>query len=267
MKQLLFIILCLLATALAVKAQNQMKVSYSGTQYWSNGKLYAKEWVSVANGNLRLRSERPDEQTGQTTITIFRQDSAKFYMLKPANKTAMVLPMSQIQGGMNSMLGLDIEVSRTRKTELLGREMIEGFDCGHYLSTGTSTLTTGTESSGCYEYWLHEPLGVTMQHKEGCGYMPPITLKNFQQGTQPDHLFEIPKDYKVITLPAGGLLEMMTGNSREQNQHDAENLQNEANKQMQDLNRQLENIGNDPNKSDEHKAQDLFKMLEGLNKK
>ena len=104
MKRMLFITLCLFAV-ITVQAQSKLTVSYSGTQYWSNGKLYAKEWVSAADGNLRLRSERPDEQTGETTITIFRQDSAKFYMLKPANKTAMVLPMSQIQGGINSMLG------------------------------------------------------------------------------------------------------------------------------------------------------------------
>ena len=258
--------LCLIVSAVTVQAQSKLTVSYSGTQYWSNGKLYAREWVSAADGNIRLRSERPDEQSGETSIAIFRQDSAKFYMLKPATKTAMVIPMSQIQGGMNSMLGLDVEVSRTSKTELLGRDIIEGYDCGHYLSTSTSTLTTGTEDSGCYEYWLYEPLGVTMQHKEGCGYMSPITLKNFQQGAQPDHLFEIPGDYSVMELPVGGLLEMITGNSREQNQRDADNLKNEVNRQTEDLQKQFEQL-NDPNKTDQEKMMDALKMLEGLNKK
>jgi hypothetical protein len=164
------------------------------------------------------------------------------------------------------MLGLDVEVSRTSKTELLGRETIEGYDCGHYLSTSTSTLTTGTEDSGCYEYWEHEPLGVTMQHKEGCGYMSPITLKNFQQGPQPDHLFEIPRDYSVMELPLGGLMELITGNSREQNQRDADNVKKELNTKSQDLQKQLEQL-NDPNKSDQEKMIDALKMLEGLNKK
>ena len=38
--------------------------------------------------------------------------------------------------------------------------------------------------------------------KIASGYDEPILLTNFQQGTQPAHLFEIPKDYKGATTSA-----------------------------------------------------------------
>lgn len=248
----------------AISTQAQPKVSYSGTHYRSNGKLYSKDWVSVDGGNLRARNESIDEQTGKTKIVIFRQDSAKFYMLNPENKKAMVLPMSQIKGGINSLVGLDVEKSRTTKMELLGTEVIESYECKHFLRTATSTLQNGTEDNSCFEYWLYEPYGVEMQHKEGCGYQPVITLKNFKQGAQPDGLFEIPKGYSVMELPAGGLMEMITGKSKAGNRKDADKAQqgaDEVNKKFDDLKKNTEG------KSETEKIQEALKMLEGTKKK
>jgi hypothetical protein len=260
MKRILFITLSLLAVALTAGAQAQSKVSYSGTHYRSNGKLYSKDWVSVDGGNLRARNESVDEQTGSTRIFIYRQDSAKFYVLNPENKKAMVLPMSQIKGGINSLVGLDVEKSRTKKLELLGTDIIEGYECKHYLSTSTSTLKNGAEDTGCFEYWLYEPLGVQMQHKEDCGFTPVITLKNFQQGAQPDALFEIPKGYSVMELPAGGLLEMMTGKT----EGDIKPAYDKANQDAKSEVDKVNAISNDPNKTQEQKMQDMSKMLEGV---
>jgi hypothetical protein len=261
-----------IATCLAVAmmtAQAQPKVSFSCTQtYQGSGKLYDKEWVSVAGGNLRLRAERIDEKTGEKTITIFRQDSAKFYMLKPETKKAMVLPMSQIKGGINSLVGLDIEKNRTKKLELLGTDEINGYECKHYLSTSISTLKNGTESSGCFEYWLHEPTGVQMAHKEGCGFTAVIEMSTFQQGAQPDALFEIPKGYQVIELPTGGLMEMFTGKSKAENQKDADEFEKKAKQGTDDLNKQFEDLKkNTEGKSDAEKIQEALKMLEGTKKK
>jgi hypothetical protein len=265
------IILACLAAVTSAQAQNansKIKVSYSGTHYRSNGKLYSKDWVSVDGGNLRARNESIDEQTGETRIFIYRQDSAKFYLLNPENKKAMVLPMSQIKGGINSLVGLDVEKSETKKLELLGTDIIEGFECKHYLSTSISTMKNGTENAGCFEYWLYEPLGVQMQHKEGCGYTPVITLKNFKQGPQPDALFEIPKGYQMTELPVGGLMEMFTGKSRAENQKDADQFEQDAKKATDELGKKFEDLQkNSEGKSEAEKIQDALQMLEGLNSK
>lgn len=270
MKQFNFKLMTVLATFafIAISAQAQPKVSYSGTHYRSNGKLYSKDWVSVDGGNLRARNESIDEETGKTRIVIFRQDSAKFYMLNPENKKAMVLPMSQIKGGINSLVGLDVEKSRTKKLELLGTDIIEGYECKHYLSTSTSTLKNGAEDQSCFEYWLYEPFGVQMQHKEGCGFTPVITLKNFQQGAQPDALFEIPKGYSVMELPAGGLMEMLTGKGKGENQKDAGKFQQDAQQKSNEANDKLKKLQeNTEGKSETEKIQEALKMLGGSTKK
>jgi hypothetical protein len=241
-------------------AQAQPKVSYYGQEYKSN-KLYSTNWLSVDGGNLRARIESVDEQTGSTRIFIYRQDSAKFYVLNPENKKAMVLPMSQITGGINSLVGLDIEKSRTTKTELLGTEVIEGFECQHYLQTSVSTMKGGAEDHSCSEYWRYEPFGVDMQHKEGCGFTPVITLKNFKQGTQPDALFEIPKGYQIMTLPTGGLMEMLTGKPKEQNQQDADKAQ----KGLEELGDKMKEIEKNPDKNQQ--MQDMLKLLNESQKK
>ena len=228
--------------------------------------MYSKDWVSSANGNLRMRSENMDETTGETTITIYRQDSAKFYMLKPANKTAVILSMTQLKGGTNSLLGVDIEKSVTKKIEFLGTEIIEGYECKHYLSTGTGTFQNGVQDNGCFEYWVYEPFGVTMQNKEGCGFLPVITMKNFQQGHQPDELFLIPTDYKMMTVPADGLMEMLeksTGKSKTEMKQGVDDANRDAKSQMDKLNE----INSDKNMSEQQKIQENLKMLEGLNKK
>jgi hypothetical protein len=45
-------------------------------------------------------------------------------------------------------------------------------------------------------------------------------IRNIKTGEQPAHLFEIPKDFKGSYLPAGGMLEMFTGKSQEQQIND-----------------------------------------------
>jgi hypothetical protein len=266
MKQILLITLSLMVVAATVQAQP--KVSYSGTHYRSNGKLYSKDWLSVDGGNLRARTESVDEQTGSTRIFLFRQDSAKFYVLNPENKKAIVLPVSQIKGGINSLVGLDVEKSETKKLELLGADIIEGFECKHYLSTSISTMQNGTENAGCFEYWLYEPLGVQMQHKEGCGFTSVITLKNFRQGPQPDALFEIPKGYQVVELPAGGLMEMFTGKSMAQNQKDADKARQDAQKVTDALGEKFKKLEEDnKGKSESEQIINALKLLEGVNTK
>ena len=265
MKRLSFITLCLLLVAAMTLAQSPVQtVSYSGTEYYKYSKKeYAKIWMQADPGNLKSRSERKDEQTGELSIMIFRQDSAKMYVLKPEKKTWMAIGMAQMN--MNDLVGLNVEKDRSAERKFLGLEDVNGYECHHYQHISTSTMTTGTQETGCTNSWVYEPLNVQMQYSN-CGYDEPIYLGDFQQGTQPAHLFEIPDDYTGMSLPAGGLMEMITGKPREQNQQDVDVAKKSLQDGFQDIENQMKSI-DDPNKSDQEKMMDALKMLEGLNKK
>jgi hypothetical protein len=176
-------------------------VSYSATEcYKYSGKEYAKVWQQADPGNLKSRSEYIDPKTGEMHITIFRQDSGLvMYSLEPKTKTGLIMPLGEMSN-LGVSLGLVKENSSVQKTELVGKETINGYECHHYMTTMKSTLITGAEESGCLHYWMYEPLNVQMQ-SANCGFDEPLVLNNFKQGSQPAHLFVIPKDYTLQGLP------------------------------------------------------------------
>ena len=264
--KLSFITLCLLSLGATALAQNPVQtVSYSGTEYYKHSKKeYAKIWMQADPGNLKSRSERKDEKTGEVSIMIFRQDSAKMYVLKPEKKTWMAISMSQLN--MNDLVGLNVEKDRNVEKKFLGLEDVNGYECHHYQHISTSTLNNGTQETGCTHSWMYEPLNVQMQYSN-CGYDEPIYLGNFKQGPQPAHLFELPDDYTGMSLPVGGLMEMLTGKPREQNQQDVDETKKNLQEGMQNINDQIKEIENDPNKSEQEKIMDALKMLGGSKKK
>jgi hypothetical protein len=225
----------------------------------SSNKLIGRQWMSGSHARLeRIRDD------GTSTVIIYRADSAVIYTLNAEKKVYMPLPMSQATD-MNQLIGVKVEEGNNVTREFIGMEDVEGKQCAHYKVTIVTTLANGTQSVGGHHEWIYAPLN-TFIRWQPLGYGSAWVLRNIAIGAQPAHLFEIPKDYAVIAIPAGGIIEMLTGNSREQNQRDADNLQNEAKKQTEGLKEQLEQL-NDPNKTDQQKIQDALKMLEGLNKK
>jgi len=191
----------LMAMGTTVLAQKPVQtVSHSGTEnYKYSGKEYGKVWVQADPGNLKTRSEHIDEKTGELHITIFRQDSARMYSLDPKTKTGIIMPIDQMSN-LAVLVGIEKDNSRVVKKEFVGLEMVNTYECHHYLTTITTTSVTGVQETGCVHSWMFEPLNVQMQ-SANCGYDEPVVLNNFQQGPQPAHLFEIPKDYTLKGLP------------------------------------------------------------------
>ena len=249
----------------AIATAQAQHTSYSGSEhYLYSKKLYAKIWMQADPGNLKSRSESVDENTGERTVIIYRQDSAKIYTLKPEKKTYIVIPMSQVTN-MNSLLGIEFETHRTVDREFIGLETVNGYECHHYKHTSTSTFSHGGEEVGVFHSWIYQPLNVQMQHSNG-GYDEPIFLNNFQQGPQPAHLFEIPKDYEGFTVPAGGLNEMIkneTGTSLE-DMKDIFDVFKEKSKEQQE---KINKVEKDSSKTEQEKIIEYLKMLEGVSKK
>jgi hypothetical protein len=265
MKRFLFIAICF-TVGVAFAQKPKITTSYSGREcYLYSGKEYAKVWAQADPGNVMMRSERIDDKTGELSIIIFRQDSAKGYVLKPQNKTFIALELAQLN--LNSLVGLDIEKNRTIRKEFKGIELLKnGYECHHYISYMTTVLNNGEVwDEGCYEYWEYEPLKVTMQSKIACGFDEPIILYNFQQGPQPASLFEIPKDYKGMYLPKGGMMEMWTGKPREENQQMVDSTKQVLQQGIQDIQDKLKKVQDTPNK--EQQIIDLLQMIGSSSKK
>ena len=251
MKRLSFITACLVAVALTATAQ---PVPLYGEVYMENsGKLMQKIWSS-AKGNFRSEMTNDD---GSSMTVIFRQDSAKFYALDASTKTYMIIPGQNMT---NSILGAKVEDGRNTTRKFIGREEVEGKMCDHYEITITTTLTNGRQETGIIHEWIYQPVNSWIKRKEGA-FDEAQVMRNIVTGSQPDHLFEIPRDYKAMGLPAGGLMQMLQQSSGK-SQAEIKQSSDDTNKKLDQINE----IDNDPNKTQEQKTQDLLKMLEGLKK-
>jgi hypothetical protein len=253
MKRILFIVAILLA---AITAQAQVVPHYAETYEDETGKLAFKLWAS-SRSNFRQEQLGDD---GKTMIVIFRADSAKFYLLSAEKKTYM--SFSRSQAGAGKLWGIEAmeTASRSYEKKFLGRETIEGYDCAHNRITQTSTNKAGVKEGVTTEEWFYEPYKLAIRSTNlarGKGYW---IMRNIAVGEPPAHLFEIPTDYKGMPVPAGGLLEMMTGKT----EGDIKPAYDKANQDAKSEVDKVNAISNDPNKTQEQKMQDMSKMLEGV---
>ena len=87
-----------------------------------------------------------------------------------------------------------------------------------------------------------------------------IVLRRVKMGPQPAHLFQVPEGYQMTVMPAGGLLEMMTGKSCEENTQKVDETRDAIQKSN-------EQIKEHKSKSDEERMKALLEMLGGQKKK
>ncbi|MDR1222600.1 MAG: DUF4412 domain-containing protein [Tannerella sp.] len=251
MKRILLLAVCLVAMATA-QAQAQKIPLYSEVFDEHTNKLSSREWRS-AEGHLRQETPRND---GTFKVTVYRADSLKFYEIVERTKIVAELPLSkQLTPG--QMVEVVKDAGSTR--ELTGRETIEGYDCAVYRITKHRTLANGQSESSYHTEWYYEPLDLVICYVESLNVMNLIT-RNIVQGAQPAHLFEIPRDYKWFDTSAA--MEQM------RDQFDAMKNAAEMLKQgQQEQNRKLDEIKNDPNKTEQQKIIEALKMMGSEKKK
>jgi hypothetical protein len=262
------IVACLATTMAVSTAQAQ---SYYAEE-WQNNKMIGKIWVSQESktdyksrgltwGGLGFEYSKRD-----TALTITRMDSAKIFSLNPKTKTytvfidlSVALKGSKVSVAdiINAQVGANALKNSNQTKELLGTDVIEGYECKHYRYTTASTLSTGQTETSTYENWIYEPLGVEMQRKDAGQYDHAVTLKNFKQGPQPASLFEIPKDYKNAT-------KSVSGNPLEDLSKMQEMLK-ESNKGNADKIKKTQEDGK--GKSESEQIMDLLNLMGGSTKK
>jgi hypothetical protein len=253
MKRLLIMVAILLT---AVTAQAQVVAHHAETYEEETGRLAFKLWAS-ARGNCRQEMPRDD---GTTMTVIFRTDSAKFYLIDATKK--MVISFSRSQAGQGKLWGIEAmeTASRSYDKKFLGRETVEGYDCAHNSIRQTSANKAGIKEGVTTEEWFYEPYKLAIRSTDlarGRGYW---IMRNITIGEPPAHLFEIPKDYKEMTIPMGGLLEMATGKT----ESDLKPAWDKANQDAKSQVDKVNSISNDKSKTQEQKIQEMSKLLEGV---
>lgn len=260
MKKLMLLLFAVLLGATSVMGQ----ISFSGVWYRKgSGKEYSKVWHTPDY------SRQESVNNGETTVMIFDKIEMKAYIINETKKTIMV--MNDIdQFSLNQIVGYDLEVSRSSQREFKGMDEIDGKECAHYWVTSESLLKTGATDGASYNEWIWEPLkssnynGAIAHDNTGSHMDRTVVLRNINIGAQPAYLFKVPEDgYEVKVVPAGGLLELITGKSRSEN---VENIDNSVN-QLNGLQNTIKESINDPNKSDEEKVNTLIQIFGGAMKK
>ncbi len=252
MKRLLLLAVCLAIGA--ATAQAQVVPYYADVfQDRPGGKLLSREWVS-AEGNFR------QEVVENGAVHIFRRDSMVMYILNPTQKTVMTMAWSQISDP-NAMFGMRMTESENRTAEFVRTEDVEGYECDYWVYKTVTNMTNGQSQTTEYHHWIYKPLNTWIRQTTQGGGDPHIK-RNIRQGPQSASLFEIPRDYTRTAMPGGGLLEMLTGQSRGQTEQKAGEAQQRAGEAGKSLEQAL-----DPKKSQTEQINDVFKLLEGLKKK
>ncbi len=259
-------ILAILSVFLACSYTNA-QISFYGEWYRKgSGKLDSKMWHTPTAS----RSEYYGDAEGAGTVMIFKFDEMKAYIIDDAKKTIMIIDdVNKLST--NRVVGMDIEVSHSSSKEFKGIEDIEGKECEHYLIKSEATYKGGGKEKASYNEWIWPALKTkfyngSIQH-DNTHYSMDYTLvmRNIQIGGQPSHLFDIPQGYKTMVLPAGGLMEMITGKPKTENDKMVDEKKNEATQMMNAFKEKLDN-SKSSGKSQEEQLKGLMELL-GTQKK
>ncbi|MCS2892839.1 hypothetical protein NXY11_10130 [Parabacteroides faecis] len=255
----------LLLTVLSGIPAAQAQISFYGEWCYSNGELISKTWVSPEGA----RSESIDEKTGEKFIILCFLKTKKVYALFEDKKTGFLINDITKFAGTNQMVGLDLVSHEQSHTEYLGNEEVDGRMCKkyHFYRTHINNLTGEAEREGADLEWIYEPMKASnyngcVAQKPGGQYDRLQVLRNIRQGPQPAHLFELPDGYKITEMPDGGIMELFSGKSREQNQKNFDDTQKSMKEGFEEIQK-----ATDKSKSQEEQIKDLMKLFEGMQNK
>lgn len=216
-----------------------MGQGFSGEWYVKGSdKLHTKVWHSP--GYSRADSYIDDNSEG--TVMIFDHKAMKAWVIDHVQKTIIVMDDLE-RLSTNRLLGYDIEVADSKSREFHGIEDVEGRECMHYEVTTSTVYKGGSTDEYSRHYWVYEPLKSSFYNgniQEDDPLYGMLVMRNIRMGPQPASLFEVPTGYQTMALPAGGLIELITGKSRDQNTQDIDNTFESLGAQFQELQKKME---------------------------
>lgn len=153
-------------------ATSKIGISMSGKIYMSDGKARAET-----------------EMQGAQVISIMRPDQKKMFMVMPAQKMVMVMNLDdKMMTQINAASGDD------GKFETIGPETVDGVPAIKYKMTA--------KDGKVFYWWVAVATKTPVKMTADDGSFT-LNWKNYKAGPQDPALFEAPKDYQVMEMPAG----------------------------------------------------------------
>ncbi len=146
------------------------------------GKVYVKE--------DKVRQEMVKE--GKKAVMIIRMDKGVVWHFMPKERMYMEMPSVK---GHYTVVDKELEKVATKKH--LGREKVNGWDCDKYK------IIYHDKSMGTGIHWISKKLNypIKFEMKGASGFTVLTQYKNIKEQKLPDSLFEIPADYKKMSMP------------------------------------------------------------------
>ena len=212
--------------------------------------------TTAAQAQISFYGEWCRKGSGEKTIMIFDMKEKKAYVMNEARKTCMV--MEEIDKlSTNKLVGYDWEVSHSTSREFLGMEEIDGKECAHYYVKSESIYKDGGKDARLSRMDLlaHEGIELQRLHRPrqyGVCDGQDHRASPRQDGAATGAPLPSARRYQMTVMPAGGLLEMMTGKSCEENTQKVDETRDAIQKSNEQIKEQLKEV-NDKSKSDEER--------------
>ncbi len=182
MKRLILTALVVLALALSAGAAPKPLEQFSADQVMQVAGKSVTGKIYVDRGKVRTETQIPGMP--QSTVTIVNGPRKVIWILMPGNMY------------MEKSIETNEDIShaawtRPDKLESLGKETVDGVECGKYrIRDGGQEIT----------YFISEQDGLPVRMVSADGKVR-FDWKNVQKGPQPDHLFELPAGATKMALP------------------------------------------------------------------
>jgi outer membrane lipoprotein-sorting protein len=143
----------------------------------------------------RSRMEMSGE--GREMITITRPDKNVVWMLMPATRTYMEMPLNRKRAGISSQLS-DPSVQTEKK--FVANETVEGHPAKKYHVT---VIMDGKKEASGFLWEATDMNNFPVKHQTEDGEITTV-WKNVKRGGVSDSLFELPAEYKKMSMPRMG---------------------------------------------------------------
>jgi len=126
------------------------------------------------------------------SINIARPDKQVSWLLYPAQKMAMEMPLEKSDQGKTMVMPKDLG-----QMTLLGTETVNGYETEKY----ETVMQDNGKSTKCY-LWVAKKLGAPIKMVSVDGKFSQ-ELRNIKEGNVPPEVFEIPPGYQKMSTPQG----------------------------------------------------------------
>ncbi|MFH1656032.1 MAG: DUF4412 domain-containing protein [Candidatus Omnitrophota bacterium] len=185
---ILTVLICLLGFAtLALASEFTADVVDS-----NNGKEKSRIFVKGSK-----RRTETDLRNGEKIIIISDSETGSVYHLRSEQKICTETSREQAFSAMDILFGGKLEeLNKASEKKDLGIETINGYVCDKYEIINHVTKERTIE-------WCSKKLGYSIKtiYNSPHGEVSITELKNIKEGPIDDSLFEVPEDYKKISMP------------------------------------------------------------------